>query len=692
MQNELSASMILDDNLLINEEDNIKGIETRQRKIWIDESKICDCSNCKITFTFYNRVHHCRSCGNVFCHKCSDFWLDKLPNNIPLIPNTWKNKINLLSYMESELRVCESCYTKINNLKRLLPILKVFDNIELTIKEYNKMKLINEDWKIIGNYYLSKLREIQYKLPFEEYTNLEKFLLKNNKKLLKGHSIWNIHLFKLDKIKIEELEDKKECDCKFLMCSRLCRENFSEYEILSLLNNIKNKDKLIFILKYIKEKLNEEKKKIYIGFIIQQIHQLENNLDEIICNFLIDIAKESFILSSEIFWNIKILSESNNLKIKKKNLLESTKNIILNDANPLIKKSLNDSIKINLFFNNINKNTPKKDLIKFLIKNEKIFSNVYLPFFPHLLCIKILIDKLEVKDSSSSPLLLTFKLYDEKKDKFYEKRLLYKFEDVRQDYIVINTIKIMNMIIKKELHLYTNNNKYDFDIITYNVFPISLSSGIIEILPNSHTLLDISKKFSIFNFIIEKNPLFTVDVLRSRFLYSSAVYSIITFLLGVGDRHLDNIMINDYGHLFHIDYGYIIGTDPKPINYTSMRITSDMVDALGGENSIYYLNFVKLVKDIHLCLHKRFPIIYIFIKQLIHNEPKINSITINTLIDQLSNRFMYGENYEEAGNQLTIEIYKSKHSINQTLIDFVHYHNKEKTLFDFFNYLNFFSS
>lgn len=47
------------------------------------------------------------------------------------------------------------------------------------------------------------------------------------------------------------------------------------------------------------------------------------------------------------------------------------------------------------------------------------------------------------------------------------------------------------------------------------------------------------------------------------------------------------------GHLFHIDFGYILGRDPKPMP-PPMKLTKEMVDAMGGPGSEQYKTFTDL--------------------------------------------------------------------------------------------------
>jgi phosphatidylinositol 3-kinase len=86
------------------------------------------------------------------------------------------------------------------------------------------------------------------------------------------------------------------------------------------------------------------------------------------------------------------------------------------------------------------------------------------------------------------------------------------------------------------------------------------------------------------------------------FVKSCAGYSVCSFLLGVGDRHLDNLLLHQSGHFFHCDYSFILGNDPK--KYLPMRITEDMVNGMGGWKSDNFCQFLSLACAVFLTLRR----------------------------------------------------------------------------------------
>ena len=63
---------------------------------------------------------------------------------------------------------------------------------------------------------------------------------------------------------------------------------------------------------------------------------------------------------------------------------------------------------------------------------------------------------------------------------------------------------------------------------------------------------------------------------KSNFLASCVGFSLLTYLLGIGDRHLDNLLVTPHGHLLHIDFSFLFGADPKPFP-PPIKMTREMV-------------------------------------------------------------------------------------------------------------------
>ena len=147
-------------------------------------------------------------------------------------------------------------------------------------------------------------------------------------------------------------------------------------------------------------------------------------------------------------------------------------------------------------------------------------------------------------------------------------------DDLRQDQLVIMLIQLMDKLLKRAA--------LNLCLTPYSILAMSPTSGFVEFVDGS---MPISSILSTYNGSIlqyfqdvapQKGAKYDVrpDVMSS-YVRSCAGYCVITYLIGVGDRHLDNILLNKTGHFFHIDFGFIFGRDPKPLP-PAFRLTRDV--------------------------------------------------------------------------------------------------------------------
>ncbi|ODN77738.1 hypothetical protein L202_04877 [Cryptococcus amylolentus CBS 6039] len=86
---------------------------------------------------------------------------------------------------------------------------------------------------------------------------------------------------------------------------------------------------------------------------------------------------------------------------------------------------------------------------------------------------------------------------------------------------------------------------------------------------------------------------------QRNFIRSLAGYSIITYLLQIKDRHNGNILVDQDGHLIHIDFGFMLSNSPGNMGFEAapFKMPLEYVDIMGGLDSPGYAYFRKLFKQ-----------------------------------------------------------------------------------------------
>lgn len=147
----------------------------------------------------------------------------------------------------------------------------------------------------------------------------------------------------------------------------------------------------------------------------------------------------------------------------------------------------------------------------------------------------------------------------------------------------------------------------------YNLIPMTKDDGLLQFVPNSSTIYDIINKDKRnieehLKMLSEKNNIPYEKVLNN-YIVTCAGYCVATYLLGIGDRHLENLMITGDGKLFHIDFGFIFGKEPNSTKQrlsTKIRISKDMVKPMGGIDGEHYKVFLqKFVECYKQLINKR---------------------------------------------------------------------------------------
>jgi len=678
----------------------LKSIYPKSDGKWVNSNLVLSCQTCMSTFGIFLRKHHCRACGGVFCSTCCHKMIE-IPNNFiqkPTEDDTYKQKISSLTKWlanGNKSLVCNDCFNKIKNLKQITWIIKICEYMDFA--SLNKILLVSNSWYKAGIHQLSKFREIQYKCS-NLFTEWEQGIIWNSKNYFAGHNNWIIILIKSNLQKYYETKDpkiifelseliensNKNVSCWTLMCSRKCNIEYDILdfiEILKFISLLENANKIIWNDILIQE---------FLLLLLQNILDIEfalektyyNGTDELydkiisaiplICFIIIKLIGDENVTNSDFLNDIfnefiKIDNCIINFYLESKYLDNiSNKEInhvyFTNFIDELIKKynltSITKQIDITIdFFVELYKNNNIK-------LNEPILNPLNLN--EHIMEI-LSVEKLK---SNTSPLLVSARVTRGLGGKII-KFIVKKDESLRKESIVASLIKLL----QDRLYRQSKKNRIkQFDKIpTYQIAMLTKNLAIIEYVEDSLTLRMVSNnKFTLQNYILDNNPNEQVDTVKRKFLQSLAISSSLSYILGLGDRHLDNIMINNLGQIFHIDYGYLMDNPATSIIFNpNIKVTNVMIDFLGGIEGKYYKEFTQYIIQVYdiLRLYKNLIINYY---EMMGDE---KFIKWNIFKPKLEDRFLSGLSWKDIEVTLINEI-ENSNSYPSVFADLCHHYRQ----------------
>ncbi|TAQ89178.1 hypothetical protein B7494_g2492 [Chlorociboria aeruginascens] len=268
--------------------------------------------------------------------------------------------------------------------------------------------------------------------------------------------------------------------------------------------------------------------------------------------------------------------------------------------------------------------------------------------------------------SSLFPIMLTFKTTTK-----HKYQIMFKTgDDLRQDQLVIQIITLMDQLLRKE--------NLDLKLSPYKILATGATAGAAQFVPSMslQTIVNKYKNKEVLAYLQYNNPdgkapLGVRKEVLDTFIKSCAGYCVITYLLGVGDRHLDNLLLSPSGHFFHADFGFILGRDPKPFA-PSMKLCKEMVEGMGGASSEQYRQFKQYCFTAYTTLRKSSNLILnLFSLMVDANIPDIK-LEPDKVVLKVKERFHLEMSEEDAIRHFERLIEDSANAIFPVVIDRLH--------------------
>ena len=212
-----------------------------------------------------------------------------------------------------------------------------------------------------------------------------------------------------------------------------------------------------------------------------------------------------------------------------------------------------------------------------------------------------------LKSHSRVPILVNFDVR-KGKEKPTQIACIFKIEDD------IRTDALMIQIIDRFQHIFDEAG-IDCFLLPYRVLSTGQNRGVIECIQNAKsrheigvaTKMDLQQTFR-----ARYGQIGSAEYKKAQmnFIKSMAPYSLICYLFQVKDRHNANIMIDEEGHIMHIDFGFIFDISPggnMKFERAPFKLTNEMVALMGGDTKSYpFRHFTDLLTRCFIAVRERY--------------------------------------------------------------------------------------
>ncbi|GAB6018709.1 Phosphatidylinositol 4,5-bisphosphate 3-kinase catalytic subunit alpha isoform [Chamberlinius hualienensis] len=400
-------------------------------------------------------------------------------------------------------------------------------------------------------------------------------------------------------------------------------------------------------VKWLDELLTDDKLSQYLLELVQVL-KYEPFLDNELAHFLLRRALLNQKIGHFFFWHLRAEMCNPSVAVRFGLLLEaycrgigSHLKVLIRQVEALEKLTkLTDSLKER-------KDDTQKDRLKFLYEQVKqadyleALQNFPSPLNSSYILGAVAVEECKILDSAKRPLWLVWLNPDPMSEVFHPRNsVIFKNgDDLRQDMLTLQVINIMDTIWR--------NEGMDLRMLPYACLATGKQVGMIEVVRNAKTVMGIQRKggkmaafqvdsTQLHKWIKEKNSGSRYEAAIETFMHSCAGYCVATFILGIGDRNPDNIMVNEEGQIFHIDFGHFLGHFKKKFGINRERVpfvlTEDFlyVIAKGAENpkkSKDFQNFQQLCGKAYVALRRHANLlITLFTMMLSTGIPELQSM------------------------------------------------------------------